>query len=140
MAQQARIKQELEEEERKKKEKEEKGREINKEEGKRVANKKNTVEAPKNTPSKFQAFRNEMKSKKAAEENNPPFQSQSQPQPQAQPEFRSNSPPVPAIGKKLNANEKAAINKPANNNVASETTADYYVTESKLNVSSPVSV
>jgi len=131
MAQQARIKQELEEEERKKKEKEEKERLINKEEGKRVANKKNNVEvnvSPRKPPvSKFQ------QAKSIKEDNQTPAPAQ------FQPEFRTNSPPVPAIGKKLNptGNEESSKAAKSTRNIQ-ETATEYYVTESKLNLSSPV--
>ncbi len=127
MAQQLRIKQELEEEERKKKDKEEKERLINKEEGKRVANKKNNVDV-KISPRKPQASKFQRNNLK--EDNQTPLP------PQIQPEFRTNSPPVPAIGKKLTSDETSNTVKSVKN--VKETTTDYYVTESNLNLSSPV--
>lgn len=133
MAQQARIKQELEEEERKRQEKEEAGRKINKEEGKRIANEKNKMPAaaePAKKPlTKFQKF----KQQKAQETEMPP------PPSHDQTPFRSDSPPVPAIGKKMNTKGNSKPPPVSNTPRIQDATADYFVTESKLNLSSPVS-
>ena len=136
MAQQTRIKQELEDEERKRKEKEDAGRKVNKEEGKRVANEKNKkaepVAAAKKPLTKFQKFKQQKALETEIVEQTP----------QDQTPFRSDSPPVPAIGKKLNGKAAAATNnnKPppvSNTPRIQDATADYFVTESKLNLASP---
>ena len=140
MAQQTRIKQELEDEERKRKEKEDAGRKVNKEEGKRVANEKNAKKAEpvavaaKKPLTKFQKFKQQKALETEIVEQTP----------QDQTPFRSDSPPVPAIGKKLNGKAAAAAatnnNKPppvTNTPRIQDATADYFVTESKLNLASP---
>lgn len=65
----------------------------------------------------------------------------SSPQPSVKPNFRTNSPPVPAAAKKLNGGKPSqAPTQPSSNfnnkikQPATDTTADYYVTESRLNL------
>lgn len=151
------IQAEVEEEERKKKQKEENDRN-QAENAKKIAeeNRKqlNNKRVP-NKPVNKRVARKPSSNDEPNIDNSPPI---------IQSEFRTNSPPVPAAAKKLNGgkvpqkkNSSEKTNddlnnldqnftppppKPVANNKSkqkSNTTADYYITESRLNVSSPVS-
>ncbi len=141
MEQQQRIKAELEEEERKKKAKEEQGRKVA-DDAKRLADEKKRQE---NVPANKKSNQVKQMNKKFQRTNNPDNNSiqESQLELQEQPpsnEFRSNSPPVPAAAKKISA-EVPKVKPVINKSKQKETTANYYVTESRLNLnlaSSPV--
>ena len=129
MAQQARIKAELEEEEKKKKAKEEVGRQINNDEGKRVANEKSKNQETVNSPRKPNKIGSKSKARINEDYQAPPVVA----------EFRSNSPPVPAAAKKINVAHNKEPHKPSNLKAQkSDTTADYYVTESRLNLATVI--
>jgi hypothetical protein len=163
MEQQERIKAELEEELRKKKAKEEHGNRLA-DEAKRAAdekrkeakttnaNNKRTVTKPINK--KFQ--RNNV-NQSTADVNQ--FDSNADLGGGPAVEFRTNSPPVPAAAKKLNGGgpgggggggaktpAKKSLNsefnspRPPSRSKQSDIPADYFVTESRLNVNSPVSL
>jgi len=161
MEQQERIKAELEEELRKKKAKEEHGNRLA-DEAKRAADEKRkeakggntnkrTVTKPVNK--KFQ--RNNV-NQSTADVNQ--FDSNADFGAAPAVEFRTNSPPVPAAAKKLNGGggggggggaktpAKKSMNsefnspRPPSRSKQSEIPADYFVTESRLNVNSPVSL
>lgn len=153
------IQAEVEEEERKKRQKEENDRN-------QAENAKKIAEENRKQLNNNKRVPNKPVNKRAARKpssNDEPNSNDSPPV--IQPEFRTNSPPVPAAAKKLNGgklppkknivSEKTNDNlndldrnftppppKPVANNKSkqkSSTTADYYITESRLNVSSPVS-
>ena len=151
MEQQERIKAELEEELRKKKEKEQVGQRLN-DDAKRLADERKKQDNKPAPPAKRNVTKpirkiNKTNSSDDFNQNQP---GSSSPQP-PQVEFRTNSPPVPAAAKKLNGGGKAPAGnvahsplppppKPNNSpKKKANATSYYYVTESRLNLASPVS-
>jgi len=128
------MKAELEEEERKKKVKEEIGQKAA-DDAKRQADERKTQEGRK-ANSKFANKRATATTNKANDVPSSP--SSSAFPPPAQGEFRSDSPPLPTIAKKINGS-KPPTSKSTKTNKPVDTTADYFVTESRLNLASPVS-
>lgn len=153
------IQAEVEEEERKKRQKEENEKNFA-ENAKKIAEENRKQQNNKRVPNKPV---NKRIARKPSANDDPPVNNTS---PIIQSEFRTNSPPVPAAAKKLNGGKAPAkknINQQINKNddlneaernftppppkpvvdnkskQKSSTTADYYITESRLNVSSPVS-
>jgi centrosome and spindle pole-associated protein 1 len=162
MEQQERIKAELEEELRKKKEKEQVGQRLN-DDAKKLADERKKQDNRQPAPPKQRNVTKPTRKINKANSSDDFGLSEagaSSPQP-PQVEFRTNSPPVPAAAKKLNGGGggggvgggggKAPAGNVANsplppppkpNNVPKKkanATADYYVTESRLNLASPVS-
>lgn len=138
-AQQARIKAELEEEERKKREKEESGRVANNQASQLARNKKASQQQQANvdyvSPRRPAPKANARKANLAAntEQEDSGFK---------QTEFRSDSPPLPTIAKKLGQQGGQQQAPPPNlpESPQAQEQPNYYVTESKLNVASPVSL
>lgn len=161
MEQQERIKAELDEELRKKKAKEEHGNRLA-DEAKRAADeKRKEAKAGNNTNKRTvtkpvnKKFQRNNVNQSSADVNQ--FESNADLGAAPAVEFRSNSPPVPAAAKKLNGAggggggggaktpAKKSMNtefnspRPPSRPKQSEIPADYFVTESRLNVNSPVS-
>ena len=142
MDQQLRIKAEVEEEERKRKAKEEQGRKVA-DDAKRVADEKKRQE---NIPSNKKSNLVKAANKKFNRAGNPETNSIQESNLELQQEeqrpsgSRPISPPLPALAKKLNQNNEQPQpkNKPVNKQKPKDSTANYYVTESRLNLNSPV--
>ena len=127
------MKAELEEEERKKKVKEELGKRAA-DDAKRQADERKTQEGSN------RKFANKRATAKNNKFNDAPTSPPSSafPPPAQGVEFRSDSPPLPTIAKKINGS-KPPTSKSTKQNKPADTTADYFVTESRLNLASPVS-
>ena len=157
MEQQERIKAELEEELRKKRAKEEHGQRLA-DDAKRLADEKkkesktsNAAAASKRTITKpvNKKFQRNSNTNKSTDDFNQ-FASNADLNNGPTVEFRTNSPPVPAAAKKLNGGGAGAgktTPKKSNNSdfgasrpssKGKEIAPDYFVTESRLNLSSPV--
>jgi hypothetical protein len=134
--QQKRIKAELEEEERKKKAKEEQGKRIA-DDAKKLADEKRKQEANKKASNMKSLNKRQQANKVSTNISNNEESLPMSPQPQFKPDFRTNSPPVPAAAKKLNGVKPTQPSSNFNNKIkqpVTDTTADYYVTESRLNL------
>ena len=130
------MKAELEEEERKKRVKEELGKKAD-DDAKRQADERKEASGRK-ANSKFANKRVTAKNNKSGDApTSPP--SSAFPPPAQGVEFRSDSPPLPTIAKKINGS-KPPTSKSTKTNKPADTTADYFVTESRLNLASPVSL
>ncbi len=139
-----RMQAELEEEERKKRAKEEASKQQADEASQRLADEKKS----KGKNRKFPRSNTEDSTPaKPPVDDRPPYEYEPSQQPapyNSQPaaEFRSNSPPVPAAAKKMNGGKPppaAKSNNMRQSNANFNTPADYYTTESRLNLASPVS-
>ena len=131
------LKAEVEEEERKKKAKEEIGKRAADDAKRQADERKRQETSNRKANSKFANKRANTTNNKSNDAlNSPP--SSAFPLPSQGGEFRSDSPPLPTFAKKINGT-KPPTSKSTKPTKPADTTADYFVTESRLNLASPVS-